>query len=129
MAPRRALTPLAALMVLLFVYLAQGAVGASVVDRYLIGAATLLLPFCAVSIGGWSMLVPGSALRRVWIVAALALVVYGTFDVVRTFSITSLRTTSPTTRNFTRASPPRSPPLRSGSSCAAARCSRSRTTS
>ena len=93
MAPRRALTPLAALMVLLFVYLAQGAVGASVVDRYLIGAATLLLPFCAVSIGGWSMLVPGSALRRVWIVAALALVVYGTFDVVRTFSITSLRTT------------------------------------
>jgi hypothetical protein len=93
MAPRRALTPLAALIVLLFVYLAQGAVGASVVDRYLIGAATLLLPFCAVSIGGWSMLVPGSAVRRVWIAAAVALVIYGTFDVVRTFSITSLRTT------------------------------------
>jgi len=93
MAPRRALVPLAAFMVLIFVYLAQGAVGASVVDRYLIGAATMLLPFCAVSIGGWSMLVPGSVLRRVWIGAAVLLVMYGTLDVVRNFSISSLRTT------------------------------------
>ena len=93
MAPRRALVPLAAFLVLVFVYLAQGAVGASVVDRYLIGAATMLLPFCAVSIGGWSMLVPGSILRRVWIAAAVLLVMYGTLDVVRNFSISSLRTT------------------------------------
>ena len=93
MAPRRALVPLAAFLVLVFVYLAQGAVGASVVDRYLIGAATLLLPFCAVSLGGWSMLEAGSALRRIWIAAAVALVLYGTLDVVRNFSISSLRTT------------------------------------
>ena len=70
MAPRRALVPLAALVLLLGVYLAEGAVGASVVDRYLMGAATLLLPFCAVTVGGWAMLEPGSWLRRVWIARA-----------------------------------------------------------
>jgi hypothetical protein len=93
MAPRRAAVPLAALIVLLFVYLAQGAVGASVVDRYLIGAATMLLPFTAVAIGGWSMLVPGGIVRRVWIAAAAALVIYGTVDVARNLSLTNLRTT------------------------------------
>ena len=51
MAPRRALVPLAAFGVLRLRVPGQGAVGASVVDRYLIGAATMLLPFCAVSIG------------------------------------------------------------------------------
>ncbi len=39
-----------------FVFLAEGAAGASVIDRYLLGAATVLLLFCAVCIGGWSML-------------------------------------------------------------------------
>ena len=93
MAPRRAAVPLAALIVLLFVYLAQGAVGASVVDRYLIGAATMLLPFTAVAIGGWSMLVPGGLVRRVWIAAAAALVIYGSVDAARNLSLTNLRTT------------------------------------
>ena len=45
--------------VLLGVFLAEGAAGASVVDRYLLGAAIVLLLFCAVAIGGWSMLEPG----------------------------------------------------------------------
>ena len=43
-------------MLLLFVYVAEGAAGASVIDRYLMGAAALLLLFCAVAIGGWSLL-------------------------------------------------------------------------
>ena len=60
LAPRRVATPLAALALLVFVFLAEGAAGASVVDRYLMGAATVLLLFCAVALGGWSMLVPGS---------------------------------------------------------------------
>ena len=47
-------------VVLIGVYVAEGAVGASVVDRYLIGAATVLLPFCALTVGGWAMLEPGS---------------------------------------------------------------------
>lgn len=93
MAPRRALVPLATFVVLLGVYVAEGAVGASVVDRYLLGAATALLPFCAVTVGGWAMLEPGSRLRQVWIVAAVALVAYGGASAARTLSLSSLRTT------------------------------------
>jgi len=91
LAPRRSLAPLAMLAVLVGVYLAEGAVGASVVDRYLLGAATMLLPFCAVAIGGWSMLRPGSVARRAWIAGAAALLVFGVASV--TLSLSSLRTT------------------------------------
>ncbi|HMD56987.1 MAG TPA: hypothetical protein VKG82_05900 [Solirubrobacteraceae bacterium] len=93
MAPRRALVPLAALALMLLVYLAEGAVGASVVDRYLLGAATMLLPFCAVAIGGWSMLRPGTAVRRVWLAGASALVVFGALQAASTLSLSNLRTT------------------------------------
>src|SRR5271165_3474280 len=93
LAPRRVLAPLAALVLLLGVYVAEGAVGASVVDRYLMGTATVLLLFCAVSIGGWAMLRPGSKLRRAWILGAAALVIYGTYSVVTTLSLSNLRTT------------------------------------
>jgi hypothetical protein len=93
LAPRKARVPLAALVILLVVYLAEGAVGASVVDRYLLGVATMLLPFCAVSIGGWAMLRPGSGLRRVWLAAAAALFVFGAAQAASTLSWTSLRTT------------------------------------
>src|SRR5580700_2985005 len=58
LAPRRVTTPLAALVVLIAVFVAEGAAGASVIDRYLLGAATLLLLFCAVTIGGWARLKP-----------------------------------------------------------------------
>jgi hypothetical protein len=93
LAPRRVLTPLAALVVLIAVFVAEGAAGASVIDRYLLGGATLLLLFCAVTIGGWSMLEPGSTLRRVWMVGAAALVLYGSASVATTLSLSSLRTT------------------------------------
>jgi hypothetical protein len=93
MAPRRALVPLAAFAVLAGVFVAEGAVGASVVDRYLIGAAVLLLPFCAVTVGGWAMLEPRSWVRRIWVLAALVLVVYGGISAANTLSLSSLRLT------------------------------------
>jgi hypothetical protein len=93
MSPRRALVPLATLILLVGVYVAEGAVGASVVDRYLLGSATVLLPFCAVSVGGWAMLEPGSKLRRAWIAAATVLVLYGAASAANTLSLSSLRTT------------------------------------
>jgi len=93
MAPRRALVPLATLIVLVGVYVAEGAVGASVVDRYLIGAATVLLPFCALTVGGWAMLEPGSWLRRAWILGAAVLVLYGGVSAAGTLSLSSLRLT------------------------------------
>jgi hypothetical protein len=64
MAPRRALTPLVALVLLYLVFVLEGAGGASVIDRYLLGGATVLLLFCAVFLGGWTMLEPGSWLRH-----------------------------------------------------------------
>ncbi|HEV7162625.1 MAG TPA: hypothetical protein VGN25_05155 [Solirubrobacteraceae bacterium] len=93
MAPRRVLVPLAALVLLYGVYIAEGAVGASVIDRYLLGGATVALLFCAVFIGGWAMLEPGSPLRRVWIAGAVVLVLYGGASAATTLSLSSLRTT------------------------------------
>jgi len=93
LAPRRVLTPLVALILLFAVFVAEGAAGASVIDRYLMGAAIVMLLFCAVAIGGWSMLRPKTALRRAWLVGACALVLYGGWSVATTLSLSSLRTT------------------------------------
>jgi len=93
MAPRRTAAPLAAFLVLLGVYVAEGAAGASVVDRYLLGSATALLPFCAVTVGGWAMLERGSLLRRAWIAAAIVFVAYGALSAAKTISLSGLRTT------------------------------------
>jgi hypothetical protein len=93
LAPRRVLVPLVVFASLLFVFVAEGAAGASVVDRYMIGAAVVMLVFCAVAAGGWSMLRRGTALRRAWIVGAALLVLYGTASAANTLSLTSLRNT------------------------------------
>lgn len=91
--PKRMIVPAVLLASLLFVFVAEGAAGASVVDRYMIGAAVVMLLFCAVAVGGWSTLRPGSWLRRVWIVGAVALVAYGVHQVSTTLNLESLRTT------------------------------------
>ena len=93
LAPRRVLVPLASLILLVLVFIAEGAGGASVIDRYLIGAATVMLLFCAVGLGGWAMLEPGSGLRRLWILGATALIAYGATSAATTLNLTSLRTT------------------------------------
>ncbi len=91
--PRRARVPVAVLALLLLVYLAEGAAGASVIDRYMMGAAALLLPFCALAIGGWSLLREGSALRRAWMAGGAALLVYGAVAAVTVTSLSNARTT------------------------------------
>jgi hypothetical protein len=91
--PRRVGAPLAALLLLLFVFVAEGAAGASVVDRYMLGASTVLLLFCAVALGGWAMLAPGTLLRRAWLVGAAALLAYGVSSAATTVNLTTLRTT------------------------------------
>jgi hypothetical protein len=59
----------------------------------MIGAAVVMLVFCAVTVGGWSMLERGGALRRVWMAGAALLVLYGAASAATTLSLTSLRTT------------------------------------
>jgi hypothetical protein len=93
LAPRQTRAPLGAFVVLLLAYVLEGAAGASVIDRYLLGAATLLLLFCAVTVGGWAMLERGSVLRRAWLAGACALVAFGVWTAASTLSLTSLRTT------------------------------------
>jgi Dolichyl-phosphate-mannose-protein mannosyltransferase len=93
MAPRRAAVPLVSAILLYAVFLAEGAAGASVIDRYLLGGATVLLLFCAVTLGGWAMLVPGSRARRIWIAGASALLLFGTVSAATTLSLSSLQTT------------------------------------
>jgi len=100
LAPRRALVPLGALAATYAAYVAEGAAGASVVDRYLLGAATLALLFCAVTVGGWAMLEPGSWLRRVWIAAAVALVGFGAYSASSSLSLSGLRTTLAEHKDF-----------------------------
>jgi hypothetical protein len=91
--PRRARTPLVVVALLLGIYVAEGASGASVIDRYMLGSAALLLPFCALAIAGWSLLREGSLLRRVWMGAGGALLLYGAVAAVTATSLTNARTT------------------------------------
>lgn len=91
--PRRVRTPLVALVLLIGVFVLEGAGGASVIDRYLIGAAVMLVLFCAVAIGGWAMLEPRTAMRRVWMAGAAVLVLYGAFSAATTLNLTSLGNT------------------------------------
>jgi len=100
LAPRRAAVPLATLALLLCVFVAEGIAGASVIDRYLLGAATVALLFCALALGGWAMLEPGTAMRRVWMAGAAALLLYGVLTAATTLSLTSLRTTLAYHENF-----------------------------
>jgi hypothetical protein len=93
LAPRRVLAPLVVLASLLFVFVAEGAAGASVVDRYMVGSAVVMLVFCAVALGGWSMLERGGSLRTLWMALAALLVLYGGVSAARTLNLTSLRTT------------------------------------
>ena len=93
LAPKRVGPPLAALLLLLAVFVAEGIAGASVIDRYMLGASTVLLLFCAVSLGGWAMLERGSVRRWGWMLAAAALLAYGVSSAATTVNLTSLRNT------------------------------------
>ncbi|HUN78524.1 MAG TPA: glycosyltransferase family 39 protein [Solirubrobacteraceae bacterium] len=100
--PRRSRVPLATLSLLLLVYVGEGAGGASVIDRYMLGTAAMLLPFCALAIGGWSLLERGSLLRRVWMAAGAALVLYGAIAAVSVTSLGNARTQLSYQDDFTR---------------------------
>jgi hypothetical protein len=70
LAPRRALWPGVLLLTGLGTFFAIGIAGLSVIERYLIVASLAMLVFAAVTLGGWTMLEPGTRGRRVWMAAA-----------------------------------------------------------
>jgi hypothetical protein len=89
--PRRALIPLFLLLTGVGTFVMVGFAGLSVIDRYLLAAALMMMVFAAVGLGGWTMLSPGW-LRRAWALGAAVLLVYGIATTVGKLSFTSFQT-------------------------------------
>jgi len=76
-APRRAAVPLALLVGGIATFVLIGIAGASAIERYLAVAAVALLVFAGVAFGGFTLLEPGSRLRRRWMLASAAVAAFG----------------------------------------------------
>jgi hypothetical protein len=74
--PRRVLMPMALLVIGVGTFFMVGAAGLSVIDRYLLVASLMLMVFAAVTVAGWSLLMPGR-LRTAWIVLGAVVLVFG----------------------------------------------------
>ena len=68
--PRRTPVPLAVLLAGIGTFLLVGVAGFSVIDRYLLVAALMVILFCAFALAGWTTLVPGTRARRAWTAGA-----------------------------------------------------------
>jgi hypothetical protein len=68
--PRRSAVPGALLGVGIGTFLLVGLGGFSVIDRYLLVASMVVIVFCGVALGGWTMLREGTRARRAWASAA-----------------------------------------------------------
>ncbi|MGN6373803.1 MAG: hypothetical protein ACTHM1_12595 [Solirubrobacteraceae bacterium] len=93
LAPRRSAAVLALLACLLIAFVAEGSAGTSVLDRYMVAPAMVMVLLCAVALGGWSLLDRASGARRGWMAAAAALVLFGVVDVSSTLTVRGLRET------------------------------------
>ncbi|MFT4034954.1 MAG: glycosyltransferase family 39 protein [Patulibacter sp.] len=74
--PKRSLLALLLLCSGVVTFMAIGAGGFSVIDRYLLVAAVMVMLLCAVALGGWSVLAPGRA-RTTWMALAVVALVAG----------------------------------------------------
>jgi hypothetical protein len=75
--PRHMAMPIVLLASSLGTFVLIGIAGLSVIERYLIVGALALLVFAAVTVGGWTMLRPGTWVRRAWLAVAVLLVAFG----------------------------------------------------
>ncbi|HEY6762024.1 MAG TPA: hypothetical protein VI318_21165 [Baekduia sp.] len=75
--PRRVVMPAALWVIGTGTFVMVGVAGLSVIDRYLLVPTLMVMVFAAFVLGGWTMLRPGLWFRKVWAVAALAVIVYG----------------------------------------------------
>ncbi|HEU0317915.1 MAG TPA: hypothetical protein VFR49_11335, partial [Solirubrobacteraceae bacterium] len=90
--PRRVWMPLALLVVGLGTFFLIGGAGLSVIDRYLLVPALMVIIFCAVALAGWTMLEPGGLVRRVWAAGAALLLLYGAAGAATTLSVQKIQT-------------------------------------
>jgi hypothetical protein len=75
--PRRALMTIVVLVVGLATFVLVGLAGLSVIDRYLLVPSLMVMVLAAFTLGGFTVLRQGLFARRVWMVLAALLVVYG----------------------------------------------------
>jgi hypothetical protein len=75
--PLRLAIPAVLFLTGVFTFVATGSAGLSVIVRYLMVPVVMMCVFAAVALGGFTMVTPGSRLRRWWARAALAAVVLG----------------------------------------------------
>jgi hypothetical protein len=84
LAPRRALMPTALWLIGTGTFVLVGVAGLSVIDRYLLVPTLMVMVFAAVTLTGWTMLREGLLIRKLWALAAAAIVIYGVaFTVTR----------------------------------------------
>jgi hypothetical protein len=76
-APRRVLMPAALWLIGTGTFVLVGVAGLSVIDRYLLVPALMVMVFAAVALAGWTMLREGLLVRRLWAVASALIIVYG----------------------------------------------------
>jgi hypothetical protein len=89
--PRRMAAPLVVLLSGIGTFVVLAGAGLSVIDRYLLMPAVMILIFCAFALSGWTMLERG-LLRRVWALGALVLAVIGVYLAASTLSVGKIET-------------------------------------
>jgi hypothetical protein len=77
LAPRRAIMPAALWLIGTGTFVLVGVAGLSVIDRYLLVPTLMVMVFAAVALAGWTMLRDDLLIRKLWAVAAAAIVIYG----------------------------------------------------
>jgi hypothetical protein len=89
--PRRMAAPVVVLLSGIGTFVLLAAAGLSVIDRYLLMPAVMILIFCAFALSGWTMLERGAA-RWIWASAAAVLVAYGVWSTASILSLSYIQT-------------------------------------
>jgi hypothetical protein len=91
--PRRLVKPPLLLLVIgLGTFALVGLAGLSIINRYLLVPALMVMLFAGVGLGGWTMLRPDTGVRRAWAGVAVALVVFGVGFTALRVSLTTIQT-------------------------------------
>ena len=89
--PRRMVAPFVVLLSGIGTFVVLAGAGLSVIDRYLLMPAVMILIFCAFALSGWTMLQRG-LLRRLWALGAATLAGVGIYLAASTLSLNKIET-------------------------------------
>lgn len=91
LSPKRLAMPVVLWLVGVGTFVIVGFAGLSVIDRYLLVPALMTMLFAAVTLAGWTMLEPGTLLRRAWAAASFAVLVFGVVFTVTHVTLNNFR--------------------------------------